>query len=130
MALGLPLAVASSSRATWVETCLKALGIRHYFDVVVGGDMVASGKPDPEIYLLAAHLLGTPPQECFAVEDSPKGIAAAVSAGMLAIAVATPYTQNAQTGNAHIHLHSLAEFDYSFLARHEVARVSCAPALR
>jgi HAD superfamily hydrolase (TIGR01509 family) len=130
MASGLPLAVASSSRATWVETCLKALGIRHYFDVVVGGDMVARGKPDPEIYLLAAHLLGIPPRECFAVEDSPKGIAAAVSAGMLTVAVATSYTENERTGTAHVHLRSLDEFDEALLARHQGARMSRAHALR
>ena len=57
-ASGLALAVASSSRRTWVETCLQSLQIRHYFDVIVGGDMVVHGKPDPAIYLLAAQLLG------------------------------------------------------------------------
>jgi HAD superfamily hydrolase (TIGR01509 family) len=112
---GLPLAVASSSRQAWVETCLAALGIRRYFDVLVAGDMVARGKPDPAIYLLAARRLGTPPQECFAVEDSPKGIAAALAAGMLTVAVDTPYTRSQLPGAAHIHLRALTEFDCSFL---------------
>jgi HAD superfamily hydrolase (TIGR01509 family) len=114
-ARGLPLAVASSSRRCWVETCLAALGLRGYFDVLVGGDMVAHGKPDPAIYLLAAQRLGVPPERCFAVEDSPKGIAAALAAGMLTVAVETPYTHGQQTGAAHVHLRSLTDFDCSFL---------------
>jgi HAD superfamily hydrolase (TIGR01509 family) len=114
-ARGLPLAVGSSSRRAWVETCLTALGIRRYFDTVVAGDMVPRGKPDPAIYLLAARRLDTPPGECFAVEDSPKGIAAALAAGMLTVAVDTPYTRHEATGAADIHLRSLTELDCAFL---------------
>jgi HAD superfamily hydrolase (TIGR01509 family) len=114
---GLRLAVASSSLATWVEACLLTLGIGDYFDVVVTGDMVTAGKPDPAIYLLASQMLGAQPRECFAVEDSPKGIAAAVAAGMLTIAVETPYTRGEATGAAHVHLRSLVEFDRSLLNR-------------
>ena len=110
---GLGLAVASSSLATWVEACLLALGIGDYFDVVVSGDMVSAGKPDPAIYLLASQMLGVPPPECFAVEDSPKGISAALAAGMLTIAVETPYTRGEATGAAQIQLRSLVEFDRS-----------------
>jgi HAD superfamily hydrolase (TIGR01509 family) len=111
----LPLAVASSSRTVWVETCLGALGIRGYFDVVVTGDMVQRSKPDPEIYLLAAERLQVSPSQCFAVEDSPNGIAAAVAAGMLTIAVETPYTRGQQTRAAQVQLGSLTEFDCSIL---------------
>ena len=71
-ACGLPLAVASSSPATWVETCLAAIGLRRYFDCVVGGDMVASGKPDPEIYLARRPPAASQaPPRCVVFEDSP-----------------------------------------------------------
>jgi HAD superfamily hydrolase (TIGR01509 family) len=105
------LAVASSSRSVWVETCLEALGVRDYFAAVVTGDMVTRSKPDPEIFLLAGERLGTPPPQCFAVEDSPKGVAAAVAAGMFTIAVATPYTRSSDTGAAQLRVQSLAQLD-------------------
>lgn len=113
--LGIPLAIASSSRRDWVETCLDALAIRDCFDVLVTGDMVTRSKPDPEIYLLAAQRLATPPERCFAVEDSPHGIAAALAAGMLTIAVETPYTRGPGTEAADIRLPSLAAFGFSLL---------------
>jgi HAD superfamily hydrolase (TIGR01509 family) len=114
-ARGLPLAIASSSRSLWVETCLAALDIRGYFDIVVTGDMVERSKPDPEIYLLAAKRLNVAPSQCFVVEDSPNGIAAAVAAGMFTVAVETPYTRGQQTRAAQAHLNSLTEFDCSIL---------------
>jgi HAD superfamily hydrolase (TIGR01509 family) len=113
-ARGLPLAVASSSRIRWVVTCLAALGVRGYFDALVCGNMVRRSKPDPEIYLLAARRLGVPPAECFAVEDSPKGVASAVTAGMLTVAVDTPNTSGLHTG-AQIHVRSLRDLDCALL---------------
>jgi len=107
---GVPLAVASSSRRAWVETCLETLAIRAYFTAIVSGDQVDHGKPDPEIYLLAARELGVPPEKCFAVEDAPKGIAAALAAGMLTVAVATPYVPRELTEGAHLHISSLSAF--------------------
>jgi HAD superfamily hydrolase (TIGR01509 family) len=114
-ARGLPLAVASSSRLRWVVTCLAVLGIRRYFDALVCGSMAGPNKPDPAIYLLAARRLGVPAAHCFAVEDSPHGVTAAVAAGMLTVVVETPYTRGLDTGAAQIHVRSLAELDCSFL---------------
>jgi HAD superfamily hydrolase (TIGR01509 family) len=106
---GIPLAVASSSRRRWIETCLEAIGVSSYFDVIVDGQLVANEKPDPEIYLLAARLLDVAPEECLAVEDSSRGACAAVSAGMLTIAVDTPYTRQNAAAAAHILVRSLDE---------------------
>jgi beta-phosphoglucomutase-like phosphatase (HAD superfamily) len=105
---GLPLAVASSSRVEWVETCLATIGIRHYFDAVVGGDMAARGKPDPEIFLLAARQLRTQPARCMVFEDSPAGVSAARRAGMHTVAVCTPYTPRGLVRGAHFTVSSLA----------------------
>lgn len=114
-ARGLALAVASSSRREWVETCLTALGIREAFDLVITGDMVERGKPDPEIYLLTARCLGVPPESCVAIEDSPNGVASAIAAGMFTTAVASSYPTDRETGGAHVHIACLTDFDCSIL---------------
>jgi HAD superfamily hydrolase (TIGR01509 family) len=112
---GVPLALASSSRREWVETCLAALGVRRFFDIVVSGDMVERSKPHPEIYLTSARLLGVPAEVCAAIEDSPQGIAAALAAGMFTIAVASPYPTATSTSSAHLRLNSLEDFDAASL---------------
>jgi HAD superfamily hydrolase (TIGR01509 family) len=91
-ARGLALAVASSSKRSWVTTTLQSLGIAHWFGVVVSGDDVVHGKPDPEIYLLAAARLAVRPERCLAIEDAPNGVASACRAGMMVLGVRTPST--------------------------------------
>ena len=71
---------------------LRALDLEETPDIVLTREDVQRPKPDPEIYLLAAEKLGVPTEECMALEDSPNGVRAAVDAGMLVIAVATPFT--------------------------------------
>ena len=90
---GIPLAVASSSIRPWVEACLERLGLAESFDLIVTGSEIARGKPDPEIYLLAAKGLGLRPEHCLAFEDAPAGITAAKAAGMTCWAVRTEYTR-------------------------------------
>jgi HAD superfamily hydrolase (TIGR01509 family) len=109
--LGWGLAVASSSRREWVETCLAALDIRSAFNVVITGDLVRRSKPDPEIFNLAARCLGVRPEACIAIEDSPKGVSAAVGAGMFTIAVASNYAGPEQTREAHVQIDSLEDLD-------------------
>ncbi|MBG6214108.1 MULTISPECIES: HAD family hydrolase [unclassified Cryobacterium] len=57
------------------------------FDVVIAGDMVANSKPHPDPYLVAADRLGVDPRLCIAIEDSVPGVASAVAAGTITIAV-------------------------------------------
>lgn len=61
------------------------------FEVIVGGDQVTHGKPDPEPYLLAAQRLGLAVRDCLALEDSLPGTASAENAGLATIAV--PFEQ-------------------------------------
>jgi beta-phosphoglucomutase len=122
-ACGLPLAVASSSRVQWVETCLDAIGLRRYFDRIVGGDMVTRGKPDPEIFLVAAHQLRAQPARCVVFEDSPAGVTAASTAGMYTIAVCTAYTPPGLAHGAHFTVNSLAEVSHALRGR-TVARAA------
>ncbi len=60
---------------------------RAAFDVVIAGDDVAMSKPHPEPYLTAAAALGIDPHACMALEDSPTGVASAVSAGCRVVAI-------------------------------------------
>ena len=108
----LKLAVASSSPTDWVIPCLNALGIRRYFEVIIRGDMVPRGKPDPALFLLAARLLGVPTARCCVVDDAPSGIAAGIAAGMLTVALETPYTNPSLMANANLQIPSLKKADF------------------
>ena len=84
-AAGLPHALVTSSERRFMDAVLACTGMR--FDALVCADDVSVTKPDPEPYLLAAKLLGTDPPRCFALEDSPNGVASAEAAGCRVIAV-------------------------------------------
>ena len=62
-------------------------------DILVTGDDVTHGKPDPEPYLLAAERMGDAPDRCVVIEDAPAGIEAAHAAGMRVIALATTHAR-------------------------------------
>ena len=82
-----PLAVASNSPRTLVDTALATARLTGVFDAVVTSDDVVHGKPAPDIYLLACERVGVRPEDALALEDSPSGIAAAKAAGLACIGV-------------------------------------------
>lgn len=71
----------------------KKTKIGEYFDLLITGDMVSHGKPDPECYLIAAKELGVSVKECVVFEDAPSGILAGKNANMKVIAVPSPYVR-------------------------------------
>ena len=77
-----PVAVASSSSRATITDRLRGAGVGAPIRVIAGGDEVHRGKPDPEIFLLAASRLGSDPGECVVLEDSDSGIIGAHAAGM------------------------------------------------
>ena len=85
--LGIPRAVATSTRRERARTKLVSTGLLPRFDELVGGDEVPLGKPAPDIYLEAAGRLSVAPAECVALEDSEPGMRAALAAGMTAVMV-------------------------------------------
>jgi beta-phosphoglucomutase len=91
-AQGLPLAVASAAMTKNVDFLIGALGLRDYFREMLSADDISQPKPDPEIYLKAAHKLGVDPRACAVIEDSFVGIEAAKHAGMKCLAVATTFS--------------------------------------
>jgi HAD superfamily hydrolase (TIGR01509 family) len=83
----LKVAVATSASRRAAELHLGLSGLRARLPVVVTRNDVARGKPHPDAYLRAAELLGVPPEQCLAVEDSFNGIRAAHAAGMMPVMV-------------------------------------------
>jgi sugar-phosphatase len=102
-------AVVTSGHRTLAQGRLRAVGLP-VPEVMVCGDEVANGKPDPESYLTAAKLLGAAPADCLVVEDAPAGVQAALAAGMRVIAITTTHPASALAG-ASLVIDDLREFD-------------------
>jgi HAD superfamily hydrolase (TIGR01509 family) len=85
-AAGVPTALVTMSVERMARQIIELIAFPA-FDIVVAGDMVANSKPHPEPYLLAAERLEVDPAECIAIEDSVPGVASAVAAGTIAVAV-------------------------------------------
>jgi HAD superfamily hydrolase (TIGR01509 family) len=85
------LAIASNSTAVVVAKMLCQVRLNGFFDGrVVTRDQVAAPKPSPDVYILAAKILASSPEQCLVVEDSPAGVAAARAAGMTVIGFSPP----------------------------------------
>ena len=83
--LGIPMAVASAAPPDNIPFILDDLDLRRHFQAVVGGHDVQHGKPNPEIFLKSARILGVEPANCLVFEDALGGIEAARRAGMDAV---------------------------------------------
>ena len=113
-AAGVPCALVSSSLRPVVDAVLDAVG-RHHFAATVSGDDGERTKPHPHPYLLAAELLGVPPADCVALEDSAVGATSARSAGCRTVVV--PSLAPVPDDLSHLQVPSLAELDLDRLAR-------------
>jgi HAD superfamily hydrolase (TIGR01509 family) len=83
----IPCAVASSTHHAEIGKRLSRAGLLEFFDAVCGGDEVAHGKPEPDIYLLAVGRLGVDAATTLAFEDSGHGALAAIAAGLGVVVV-------------------------------------------
>jgi beta-phosphoglucomutase len=90
---GYRLAIGSSSKNT--KRILKQIGLGDYFDAISDGTNITNSKPDPEVFLKAAEMLGEQPADCLVVEDALAGIEAAYRGGF----------QSAGLGEAATHAH-------------------------
>jgi beta-phosphoglucomutase-like phosphatase (HAD superfamily) len=88
---------------------LEAAGLPAITHIVSGED-VPRGKPFPDPYQLGAQLLGVPPSDCLAIEDSPAGVTSARSAGCPTVALLTTHTR-AQLAVATLVAKDLAAID-------------------
>jgi HAD superfamily hydrolase (TIGR01509 family) len=93
-AAGIPIAVATSATPDYADYVLTKLGVKDRFKFILTAADIRRGKPDPEVYLLAAERLGIAPAKMMVLEDSGNGCRAAVSAGAYAVAVPNHHTRN------------------------------------
>lgn len=80
--------IGSSAPRTNLDLILELTGLSPYFDAVVAMEDASRGKPDPEVFLVAARRLELAPHQCLVIEDAPAGVEAAKAAGMSCLAVA------------------------------------------
>ncbi len=106
----LALALASSSIRADITVILNAFELGELFEVVVAGDEVSKGKPNPEIFLKAAGRMAVDPAVCLVLEDAPSGIAAAHAAGMVSIAIPNRFTRHQNFNEAQVILNTLFDF--------------------
>lgn len=76
---GIKVAIGSSSKNTPI--ILKQIGLDTYFDAVSDGNNISKSKPDPEVFIKAADMLGIPYDECMIVEDADAGVEAGKKSG-------------------------------------------------
>jgi beta-phosphoglucomutase len=86
---GIKIGLATSAGRGRTDATLFELGLQEYFEVIVTGDDVLIGKPDPSIYRLAAARLNENPARLLAFEDAISGVQAALAAGFRCAAVAS-----------------------------------------
>ena len=86
-ARGVKTAVASSTGRERILSNLRASELNGFFDAVVSGQQVDRGKPEPDIFLLAAKEIQCPPEDCYVFEDSVNGVRAGMAAGCTAVMV-------------------------------------------
>jgi beta-phosphoglucomutase family hydrolase len=84
---GAPVGLATNAEPANVDFVLDGADLRRYFESIVDGTQVASAKPAPDVYLLAASRLGVAPANCVVFEDSPVGIEAARAAGTRVVGI-------------------------------------------
>ena len=82
---GLKLAIGSSSKNT--PFILGQIGLGNYFDAVSDGNNITRSKPDPEVFVKAAEMLGIPADRCLVVEDAVSGAEAGHRGGMMVACV-------------------------------------------
>ena len=102
-ASGMAVAVATSSQTEAASRVTEEIGIRDLLNVLVGRDQVTNGKPDPEIYLKTAELLGVSPDEVIVIEDSATGLESAARAEMRCIAIASAFSADGLRAQTLLH---------------------------
>lgn len=94
----IPMAIATSGIQPNIDFMFEHLPVKKYFKVIVNSSHIKKGKPDPEIYIKTASLLGVDPKNCLVFEDAVVGINSAKTAGMKVIAIATTHPKEELKG--------------------------------
>ena len=107
---GLKTAIATSTFKQNAHSVAKRLGLNPFVGAIATSCMAGASKPEPDIFLLAANMLDTPPDECLVIEDSHSGLVAAKRAGMAAVVLA-PEGEKFDTTSADRVVKSCIELD-------------------
>lgn len=91
---GIKMGIGSAAILFNINFVVDGLGIRHYFDSIVGAEHVVISKPDPETFLKGATELNVDPTDCIVFEDAPKGVEAAMHAGMNCVVLTTMHEKD------------------------------------
>ncbi|MDE2026067.1 MAG: HAD family phosphatase [Patescibacteria group bacterium] len=112
----IPMSLATGTIRQIATYVLTELDILDYFSVLVTGDEVKKGKPDPETFMLASKRLHVIPSECLVFEDAQPGVTAAKLLGMCVIAVPTSYTKKDNFSQADKVVKSLESVNWEVIA--------------
>jgi len=115
-AAGFKMAVGSSGPPENVHLTVDKLGRKDKFGAVITGMDVKHGKPNPEVFLVAAKRLGVAPEQCVVIEDAPAGIAAARAGNMSAVGLVSTGRTREELADAHLIVGELAELSPKRLA--------------
>jgi HAD superfamily hydrolase (TIGR01509 family) len=114
---GVPVAIASTAPARWVEPAVERLGLAGRFVAIVTANDVARRKPAPDVYLEAARRLEVEPRRAVAIEDSGPGIASATGAGMRTVAIPHWLTERHDLAGATLRVAHAGELTIDVLDR-------------
>ena len=114
---GIPMAVASSSDKTIIDIILEKSGLRKYFKHAVSSGEIGKSKPEPDVFLHAAKLLGVAPENCLVFEDSKNGIKAAKAAGMVCIGYSGGNSGHQDQSQADLRISDFNELDFNNLLK-------------
>ena len=106
----IPCSVGSSTPRENIECIIELAGLHHFFAAITAAEDVSRGKPDPEVFLIAAQKIDRHPAHCLVFEDAHVGIEAGLAAGMKTVAVATTHPLES-LANAHLAVSSLTEIN-------------------
>lgn len=113
---GFAIALASSGTRRYIDLVLDKFNLNDYFKVIITGQDVQKGKPDPESYIQAAKKLTLPPSACVVLEDATHGIESAKAAGCKCIAIQSHSTPQQDVSKADIVLKSLNNINTKILS--------------
>lgn len=102
-------ALVTSTPIEHVENQLNKFNLKQYFTIIITGDQVEKGKPDPEPYLTAIEKLGLKSTDCVVIEDAISGVESGKSAGCYVIAVPTVHAKSLDYSEADCVINSLEE---------------------
>lgn len=106
---GIRLAIGSSGPSANVALVVEKLGAAELLSATITADDVTRGKPDPQVFLLAAERMGIAPKQCVVVEDAQAGVAAAQAAAMRCVGIASTGRTREELQAADLVIDSLSE---------------------